>query len=74
MEHAGSGQLMVVSSKASSFFLRWILHSVQGFWGNTSPRVGLEVRTTEFVLSLEVRGHLLGTGVAGPIAVVFRDL
>lgn len=51
-----------------------ILHSLQGCQENTSPRGGPEMRTTEFVLFLEVRGHLLGTGVAGPIAVVLRDL
>lgn len=50
IEHAGSGQLMVVSSETFSFFLKWILHSVQGCCGNTSPRVGPEVRTTDCIV------------------------
>lgn len=74
MEHAGSGQPMVVSSERLSFFLN-VTYILFKDVGQTLPSpVRPEVRTTGFVLSLEVRGHLLGTGVAGPIAVVFGDL
>jgi hypothetical protein len=63
---------MVVSSEIFSFYFKSILYSLKRYQENTSSSIG--VRNTEFVWFPEVRGHLLGTGVAGPIAVVCCDL